>query len=118
MIKKSVFENDLINGMEQQLTKTANIQNDYISAIKNLHSAIDALNNVGLTSQAEEVLNIINKIAKKHRKPKNPTKISDRHTKKLTSKKMLENLKGHGTVFNMADDGNIDNDSDTTFEDE
>lgn len=38
-------------------------------------------------------------------KPRNPTKISDRHTKGLTSEKMVNNLKHHGTVFNMADDG-------------
>jgi hypothetical protein len=29
----------------------------------------------------------------------------DKHTKGLTSEKMLENLKNHGMVFNMADDG-------------
>jgi hypothetical protein len=37
-------------------------------------------------------------------KPRNPAKISDRHTKGLTSEKMVNNLKHHGTVFNMADD--------------
>lgn len=40
------------------------------------------------------------------RKPKNPTRVSDSHTKGLTSEKMLNNLKNHGTVFNMADDHN------------
>lgn len=40
-----------------------------------------------------------------NRKLKNPTKISDRHTKKLTSEKMVNNLKHHGTVFNMTNDG-------------
>lgn len=29
----------------------------------------------------------------------------DRHTRKLTPDKMIANLKDHGTVFNMADDG-------------
>ena len=38
------------------------------------------------------------------KKPKNPLKVSDRHTKKLTSDKMVKNLKHHGTVFNMSDD--------------
>lgn len=47
----------------------------------------------------------------KHKKPKDPRKISDRHTSNLTSEKMLKNLKHHGTVFNMADDGAADNNS-------
>lgn len=43
------------------------------------------------------------KVEASKRRPKNPTKVSDRHTKNLTSKKMIKNLKDHGTVFNMAD---------------
>lgn len=31
--------------------------------------------------------------------------VTDTHSKGLTSEKMLNNLKNHGTVFNMADDG-------------
>lgn len=31
------------------------------------------------------------------------SRASDRHTNKLTSDKMIKNLKDHGTVFNMAD---------------
>lgn len=42
------------------------------------------------------------------RKPKDPTKVSDSHTKGLTPEKMVANLEGHGTVFNMADDGFAD----------
>jgi hypothetical protein len=44
----------------------------------------------------------------KPRKPKDPTKVHDGHTHGLTSERMLENLKGHGTPFNMADDGAAD----------
>jgi hypothetical protein len=44
----------------------------------------------------------------KPRKPKNPTKVSDKHTKGLTPERMLENLKHHCTEFNMADDGSAD----------
>lgn len=44
--------------------------------------------------------------AKKHSlKPK-----PDTHSKGLTSEKMIANLKHHGTVFNMADDGNAADD--------
>lgn len=56
----------------------------------------------------------------KTRKPKNPTKISDRHTKNLDSNKMIKNLKDHGTVFNMADSNFADDllNEDIDFEDE
>ena len=61
----------------------------------------------------------LNKLAKQ-RKPKNPLKVSDRHTKNLDSKKMVKNLIDHGTVFNM--DANMADDlldeELTDFEDE
>lgn len=44
-------------------------------------------------------------------KSKKPRKIHDPHIKGLTSEKMLENLKHHGTVFNMANDGQAAEDS-------
>ncbi len=46
--------------------------------------------------------------ARKPRKPKDPTTVSDRHTHGLTSEKMVANLEGHGTMFNLADDGAAD----------
>lgn len=53
--------------------------------------------------------------ASKKYKPKNPTKVSDRHTKNLTSKKMIKNLKNHGTVFNMVDTNMADDLLDENF---
>lgn len=50
----------------------------------------------------------INSIASKHKKPKDPRRISDPHTKGLTSEKMVRNLLDHGTEFNMSDDGVAD----------
>lgn len=44
----------------------------------------------------------------KAHKPKDPRKVSDPHTKGLTPEKMVENLKHHGIVFNLADDGKAD----------
>jgi hypothetical protein len=41
----------------------------------------------------------------KHKQPSRPDKIHDPHTKGLTPDKEVENLKHHGIVFNMADDG-------------
>jgi hypothetical protein len=45
--------------------------------------------------------------AKPHR-PKDPTKVSDRHTKGLTPEKMVKNIEQHGHPMNLADDGNVD----------
>lgn len=50
----------------------------------------------------------IESLASKHKKPKDPRKISDPHTKGLTPEKMVKNLLHHGTEFNMADDGLAD----------
>lgn len=40
-----------------------------------------------------------------HYKPGRPDKVHDPHVSGLTPEKMVENLKHHGIVFNMADDG-------------
>lgn len=67
------------------------------TAVDYLHSAIDIFESVGLQSQADATLNILLKIAKKHKKV-------DPKTKGLNSKRMLKNLLDHGTEFNLADD--------------
>lgn len=54
----------------------------------------------------------------KPRKPKDPTKVHDGHTHGLTSERMLENLKGHGTPFNMADDHNVDIEQPESFDED
>lgn len=50
----------------------------------------------------------IESIASHHKMPKDPRKISDRHTKGLTPEKQVRNLLDHGTQFNLADDGQAD----------
>jgi hypothetical protein len=50
----------------------------------------------------------IESIASKNKRPKDPRKISDPHTKGLTPEKMVKNLLHHGTEFNMSDDGVAD----------
>lgn len=117
MIKKAVFEDDLINGMQRELQsydKNQGMKN-LVTAVDHLHSAMEILEESGLTAQANKILDILSKIAAdeqdakgKPRKPKDPTAISNGHTHGLTSERMLENLKQHGTVFNMADDGAAD----------
>lgn len=63
-----------------------------------------------LANQSEQpgdiftMTSLLNRREASKKKPKNPLKVSDRHTKKLTSDKMVKNLKHHGTVFNMSDD--------------
>jgi len=187
MIKKSVFEDELVYGMQRELQgfeKNAGM-NNLVQAADYLQAALEIFEETGLTSQADQVLSVLSKIAnEKHpickdceepmtktetgkwkcipcegeaeyrgsrrkshgdehdarkgkpHKPKNPTKIPhDPHTSGLTPERMVENLKHHGIVFNMADDGKADtlldvelddnnlevteeNPSDKSFEDE
>jgi hypothetical protein len=116
MIKKSVFADELIAGMQKELVKNASNQNaDNLDlAVDYLHSAVQIFEDAGMTVKADKILQILAKIANyndnndvrgKPHKPKNPGKISDRHTHGLTSDKMTSNLKHHGTVFNLANDG-------------
>lgn len=108
MIKKSVFEDELIAGMQRELT--ANEQsaavNNLDKAVECLHSAVEVFEEAGMKAQADAVLNILLKIAQRHgKKPK-----KDKHTAGLTSEKMIQNLLHHGTEFNMSDDGETIND--------
>lgn len=100
MIKKSVFEDELIAGMQKELIKNATNQatDNLGKAVDFLNSAIEIFEDAGLNVQADQVLKIISKIGNK----------SDCHTKELTSEKMVINLKNHGTVFNLSDDSSAD----------
>lgn len=117
---KSVFENEIISGMEISLVKQANSQNtdNLEQAVEHLNSAITIFEDTGLTAQADAILNILIKIAKKgnHKTPKHHKLVSDRHTDGLTSEKALKNLEQHGTMFNMTDDTDA-NDLDLEIQD-
>lgn len=121
---KNLFDQEIINSMEKELVKQASTNNidNLEKAVDYLNSAIDIFEDAGLTAQADQVLNILYKIAKKgkSKKPKDPRKVSDRHTKGLTSEKAIKNLKQHGTMFNMADVGYADDllNTEIDFEDE
>lgn len=103
MIKKSVFEDELIAGMQRELT--ANEQsaavNNLDQAVEYLHSAVQVFEDAGMNTQADAILRVLLKVAKGHGK-------HDPHTFGLTSEKMIQNLLNHGTEFNMVDDGGID----------
>lgn len=103
MIKKSVFEEDLIMGMDRELRSMASEHHveNLTDAADNLHSAMELLEEMGFGKQAEQIFQLLSKIAKKHQK-------HNGHTAGLTSEKMLENLKQHGWVFNLADDNSVD----------
>jgi len=106
MIKKSVFEEELIAGMQKELIKNASNQetNNLGQAVDYLNSVVEIFEDAGMSAQANQVLKIISKIAQQSDENDAKNK-QDRHTKGLTSDKMVSNLKNHGTVFNLSDDG-------------
>jgi len=64
MIKKSVFENELIAGMQQELRKQASGETpDLVKAGECLHAALEILEDAGLSRHADKVLGILHKIA-------------------------------------------------------
>lgn len=81
MIKKGVFENDLIAGMQQELRKQASGQPpDLVKAGKCLHAALEILEEAGLHTKADQVLSVLSKIAAEH-----PSK----HIQKMPTLQML-----------------------------
>jgi len=121
MINKSVFEEDLVNGMYNIVTagdKAANM--DRLSeAVDCLSSASEILAENGLMKQSNAIMALLTKIA------------NDPHTNGLTPNKMVGNLKDHGHEFNLSDDmndvldsdlgmldGEVIEDTEASFEDE
>jgi hypothetical protein len=111
MIKKSIFEDELIRGMQLELQahdKKQGMQN-LVKAAEYLQSALEIFEEAGLNSKADQVLNILEKIALDSNNSKgSPHTVNDSHTNGLTPDKMTKNLQQHGTVFNMADDNKSD----------
>jgi hypothetical protein len=106
MIKKSVHEAELIYGMQRELRGfEKNAAMDKLpKAVNYLQAALEIFEATGLTIQADKVLSILAKIAGDDQDAKKKKQPSDPHTKGLTPEKQVENLKHHGTVFNMSDD--------------
>jgi hypothetical protein len=105
MIKNN-FADELVLGMQRELGSPIIKQGmeEIIKAADYLNAAVEIFEDAGMTVKADQVLNILSKIADKHLKPK---KVSDHTTKGLTSEKMIKNLLHHGTEFNMSDDNDI-----------
>jgi hypothetical protein len=111
MIKKAVFEDDLIAGMQRKLAE-AEVEQGMDSlpqAVDYINSAVDILEEEGKFASADQLLGILLKIAQKHHKKKVNKPIGDKHHP-ISSEQMIKNLLQHGTVFNMADDGNASDD--------
>ncbi len=98
-MKKSLFADELATGMMNELkpeiVKQASV--NLVKAVDYLNTDFEILDEAGFKSQADKILDILNKIGN-----------NDTHTKGLTSEKMVKNLLDHGTEFNMADDGQSD----------
>lgn len=108
MINKPVHENELIMGMQRELNAHDQTNKpQLIKAAEHLHSALEIFENAGLTSQANEILFLLNKIAQK-----------DKHISNLTPEKQVKNLKHHGTQFNMTDDNTASDLLDANITDE
>lgn len=102
MIKKSVFEEELIASMHNQLVKQAKQQDfDHLEkAADYLNSAAEIFEDMGMNKNADQVLMILAKIAQNFQN----LKMNDHATKGLTPDKMVANLKDHGTEFNLSND--------------
>ena len=109
MIKKSVFEDEIIAGMQRKLAENDVEEGMFslIKAVDYINSAVDILEEQGMQTKADQLLYILLKIAEKHqKKPTDLRKIQDKH-KPRNSEEMIKNLLHHGTVFNMSDDGAV-----------
>jgi len=74
MIKKSVFENDLIVGMQRELRahdEKQGIEN-LVKAAEYLHATVEIFEEAGLHAKADQVLNILARIAQQHHKKAAP----------------------------------------------
>src|SRR5271166_2985028 len=102
MIKKSIFEDELITAMQQQLVKQGTQREfDHLEqAAEYLNSAAEIFEDMGMAKNAEEVIHILYKIAEYHHDKTNSNH-KDPHVKGLTPDKMVMNLKEHGIVFNI-----------------
>lgn len=114
MIKKSVFEDELIAGMQKNLVdpEKSEAMDHIVEAADYLNAAAEIFEDAGMTKQADRVLSILAKIALQHHHEKEQYKAHkapvDHATKGLTPQKMIQNLLHHGTEFNMADDNSAD----------
>lgn len=110
MIKKSVFEDELIAGMQIKLAEVqAGQETDNLEeAIEYLNSAAQIFDDHGKIDAANKITNILYKIAKHGCRRPDMVPNADRHMKNLTPENQVRNMKHHGHQFNLSDDGKMD----------
>jgi hypothetical protein len=62
MIKKSIFEEDLVNGMYKNLRKYASTNDDVSTAIDYINCAADIFENIGMISTADKIIDVLEKM--------------------------------------------------------
>lgn len=103
MIKKSIFEKDLIAGMQKELHSQANGSEINLNqALDYLQSAMEILDEAGMKSNAQAISTILKKVADPIYKKKNPVKempsIQSLMEAGLTQKDLMEFGKGNPTA--------------------
>ncbi len=120
MIKKSVFENDLISGMTAELRKQASQRDvkDLVKAADYLHSAVEIFEETGMKKCANSIMEILSKIAHEPKKTDAQKfhSLAKKHNHDLSVDQMIANLTNHGTM--LADDSDSDSDPYSEWADE
>lgn len=103
MITKKVFEDDLIAGMQQELRKQASAETpNLIKAADCLHAALEIFEEVGLQKQADQVLDLLQKIAQHHTTKSKPVQkifpIQKLMENGVSQKDLMELAKGNPTA--------------------
>lgn len=91
--------------VSEKIEKYASVVEDkMIKVAEHLNEVAEELDNLGLAQEAEVITKVLEVVAKKKSKKRKVKK--NKKSDKLTSDKMVENLKDHGTPFNLANDEN------------
>lgn len=115
MIKKSVFEDELIYGMQREMQSHAKKEGmkDLVKAADYLHSALDILEEAGMTAQADKVLGILKKIASEDNQDANHKPRDPRLIPKSRPDEHLADILDADIDINLADS----KEEDSIFED-
>jgi hypothetical protein len=102
MIKKSVFEDELIDGMQQNLQEQADQPSDLLEAVDQLNVAAEILEDEGMTIIADDILGVLIKVAKysiKRREKPHFTSSLERLQGSSGMERMRSNYESHGDPF-------------------
>jgi hypothetical protein len=99
MITKSNEWLDELALLMQQQLKKSDLKNppNLVQAGEYLHAALDIFEQAGMQTQANQLLQVMSKIAQQHQVKK------DWHIRGLTDQKQVSNILDHGTQFNMCE---------------